>query len=135
MSQRLDLRKPIKHVSLQNLSIYYLWKNIRKQYKNNKLKKIAPTWNNEFDIPDGSNSMLDIQDYIKYIIRKHETLTEISFIHFYINIINNRLVFEVKDGYKLELQMPQTIKLFGITKKLIDKTKNGENYQVLKSLK
>ena len=132
MSQRLDLRKPSKHVSLQNLSIYYSWKNIRKQYKNNKLKTIAPTWNNEFDIPDGSNSMLDIQDYIKYIIKNHETLITIPFIYFYINIINIRLVFEIKDGYKLELQMPQTIKLFGITKKLIDKTKNGENYQVLK---
>ena len=41
-SQRLDLRSSNKHVALQNLSIYYKWKNIRKQYKNNKLKTIAP---------------------------------------------------------------------------------------------
>ena len=41
-------------------------------------------------------------------------------------MINNRLVFEIKDGYKLELQTPETMELFGSTKKLIDKTKNGE---------
>ena len=33
---------------------------------------------------------------------------------------NDRLVFKIKDGYKLELQTPETIKLFGSTKKLID---------------
>ena len=48
-------------------------------------------------------------------------------IHAYTNTINIRLVFEIKDGYKLELQTPETMKLFGSTKKLIDKTKNGEN--------
>ena len=48
MSQKLDLRSPNKHVALQNLSIHYFWKNIKKQYKNNKLKILAPTWNDEF---------------------------------------------------------------------------------------
>ena len=47
-------------------------------------------------------------------------------IHVYINRINNRLVFKIKDGYKLKLQTPETMKLFGSTKKLIDKTKNRE---------
>ena len=51
--QRLNLRSD-KYVALQNLSIYYTWKNIRKQYKNNTLKIIAPTWNHEFELPDGS---------------------------------------------------------------------------------
>ena len=36
-------------------------------------------------------------------------------------------MFKIKDGHKLELQAPETMKLFGSTKKLIDKTKNGEN--------
>ena len=54
LSQRLDLKSSNKHVVLHNLSIYYTWKNIRKQYKNNKLKIIAPTWNDEFELPDGS---------------------------------------------------------------------------------
>ena len=39
LSQRLDIRVSNKHVALQNLSIYYMWKNIRKQYKSNKLKR------------------------------------------------------------------------------------------------
>ena len=43
LSRRLDLRGSNKHVAFQNLSIYYTWKNIRKQYKNNSLKIIAPT--------------------------------------------------------------------------------------------
>ena len=61
-----------------------------KQYKNNKLKIIAPTWNNEFELPNGSCSVSDIQDYIEYIIKKHEKLTSITPIHVYINRINNR---------------------------------------------
>ena len=126
LSQRLNLRSSDKHVTLQNFSIHYTWKNIRKQYKNNKLKIIAPTWNDEFELPDGSYSVSDIQDYIEYIIKKHETLTKIPPIHVYINRINNRLVFKIKDGYKLELQTLETMKLFGSTETLIDKTKNGE---------
>ena len=122
--QRLDLKSANKHVAPQNLSINYTWKSIRKQYKNNKLKIIAPTWNNEFD---GSYSVSDIQDYIEYIIKKHEKLTAIAPIHSYVNRINNRLVFQIKDGYKLELQTPEIIKLFGTTKKLLNKTKTGEN--------
>ena len=45
LPQKLDLRSSVKNVALQNLSIYYTWKNIRQLYKNNKLKIIAPTWN------------------------------------------------------------------------------------------
>ena len=52
LSQRLDLRSSNKHVALQNLSTYYTWKNIRKQYKNNKLKIIVSTWNDEFELTD-----------------------------------------------------------------------------------
>ena len=57
LSQRLDLRSSNKDITFQNLSIYYTCKNIRKQYKNNKLKIIAPTWNDEFELPDGSCSV------------------------------------------------------------------------------
>ena len=53
--------------------IYYIWRNIRKLYKNNRLKIIAPKWNDEFEVPDASYSVSDIQDYIEYIIKKHET--------------------------------------------------------------
>ena len=63
-----------------------------------------------------------IQYYIEFIIKKHETLTTIPPIHIYINRINKRLVFKIKDGYRLELQTPETVKLFGSTKTL-SKTK------------
>ena len=75
------------------------------------------------ELTDGSYSVSDIQDYIKYIIKKHEKLTTITPIHVYINRINKRLVFKIKDAYKLELQTPETLKLFGSTKKLTDKMK------------
>ena len=93
-----------KYVSLQYLSIYYTWKNIRQQYINNKLKIIAPTWNDEFELADGSYSVSNIQDYIKYIIRKHESSSNLP-IRSYINKINT-LVFKIKGGYKLGLQTP-----------------------------
>ena len=60
--------------------------------------------------------MSDIQDYIQYIIRKHETLSTDPPINIYINRINNRLVFRIKDEYKSELDAPETVKLFGSTK-------------------
>ena len=130
LSQKLGLRSSKKHVALQNLSIYYTWKNIRKQYMNNKLEIIALIWNEEFELPDGSYSVSDIQDYIEYITKKHETLTAIPPIHVYIIRITNRFVFKIKDEYKLELQTPKTMKLFGRTKKLIAKEKMEKTYQV-----
>ena len=82
-----------------------------------------------------SYSVSDIQDYIEFIIIKQETLTTIPPIYVYINRINNRLVFKIKVGYKLELQILDTMKLFGSTKKLIYKTKNREKFQILKYFK
>ena len=60
-------------------------------------------------ITDCSYSVPDIQDYIECIIKKHEALTTTSPIHVYINRINNRLVFKIKNGYKLELQTLETM--------------------------
>ena len=101
--------------------------NIRKQYnKNNKIKIIALTWSDDFVSPDGSYSISDIQDYTKFIIKKPEKLARIPLIYVIINKANIRLLFKTKDGYNLELQMPETMKLFDTTKKLIDKAKNGE---------
>ena len=77
LSQRLDLRSSDKHIALQRWSIYYTWKNIRKQYRNNKLKIIAPTWTYEFKLADDSYFVLDIQGCIEYIIKKQETFTTI----------------------------------------------------------
>ena len=104
--RRLNLKGLGKYFALQNLFIYYAWKNIRKQCKINKLKIIAPIWTDELELPDDSYSVSDIQYCIKHIMKKHEILTTIPPIHVYINRINNRLLFKIKDGSKLELQKP-----------------------------
>ena len=82
-------------------------------------------------MPDGCYYMSYTKDYIDYIIKKNETLRTISPNNVYINRINNRLVFKIKDRYKLELQMRETVGLFGSTKELIDKIKNEEKVQSL----
>ena len=69
----------------QNLTVCYTWKNARQQYKNNKPKVKAAELNNEFELPDCFYSVSDIQEYIKYIINNHETLTGNPPIHIYIN--------------------------------------------------
>ena len=74
----------------------------------------------EFDLPDGSYSIVDIQDYFEFIIKKHKTLTENPPIQIHPNEIKNRIVFKVKAGYKLELLSPETMKLLGSTKKDVD---------------
>ena len=76
LADKLNLKNPNKKIALANLSIYYTWKNIKSKYNNNKFKFSAPTWNDTFDLPDGSYSIADIQDYFEFINKKHETLTE-----------------------------------------------------------
>ena len=116
-----------KNIGLVNLSIYYTWKNIKSEYNNSKFKISAPTWNDTFDLPDGSYSVCDIQDYFEFIIKKHEALTENRPKQFYPNKIRSRIVFKVKTGYKLELLSPEMMKLLGSTEKDVDKDKNGED--------
>ena len=127
LTDKLNLKNPSKNMALANLSIYYTWKNINSEYNNNKFKISAPTWNKTFDLPDGSYSIDDIQDYFEFIIKKHETLTENPPIQIYPNKIKNRIVFKIKTGYKLELLTPETMKLLGSTNKIVDNDKNGEN--------
>ena len=134
LADKRDLKNPKKNVALVNLSIYYTWKNIKSEYKNNKFKISAPTWNETFDLPDGSYSIADIQDYFEFIIKKHETLTENPSIQIYPNKIKNRIVFKIKTGYKLELLTSETMKLLGSTNKVVDKDKNEENVPKLESI-
>ena len=62
---KLDLRIGKKVIASSNLSIYYTWKNIKSLYNNNKFKISAPTWNDKFELPDGSYSVPVIQDYFE----------------------------------------------------------------------
>ena len=108
------------------MSIYYTWQNIKSEYSNNNFKISAPTWNDEFNLPDGPYSVSDIQDYFEYIIEKHETIADNPPVYIYVNKVENRIVFKIKTGYKLELLSKETMQLLGGSKKVIDKNKNGE---------
>ena len=76
----------------------------------------------------------EIQDYIEYIIKKHETIDENAPILIYVNTINNSIVFKIKTGYKLELLSKETMKLLGSTKDIIDTDKNRENVPRLENV-
>ena len=54
LTDKLDLRREEKIIALSNLSIYYTWKKIKSSYNNNKFRIIALTWNDKFELPDGS---------------------------------------------------------------------------------
>ena len=86
---KLDLNNPNKNMALAILSIYYTWKNVKSIYYNNKFKISVPTWNDTFDLPDGSYNILAIQNYIEHIIKKHETIAETAPILIYANKIKN----------------------------------------------
>ena len=131
---KLDLKNPNKNMALANLSIYYTWKNVKSTYNNNKSKISAPTWNETFDLRDGSYNISEIQDYIEYIIKKHEAIGENALILIYANTINNRIVFKIKSGYKLELLSKKTMKLLGSTLSIIDAGKNSENVPRLENI-
>ena len=110
LTNKLDLRFGEKVIALSNLSIYYTWKNIKSTYNNNKFKISAPTWNDEFELPDGSYSISDIQDYFEYILKKHGEDIDKPSVQIYVNKIENRITFRIKNGYSLELLTPETMK-------------------------
>ena len=84
-----------------------------------------PTWNEKFELPDASYSVSDIQDYFEYIIKKHETVTDNPSTTIYVNKIENRITFNIRTGYYLELIMSETMELLGSTKSKIAKDEHG----------
>ena len=126
---KLDLKNPNKNMALGNISIYYTGKNVKSTYNNNKFKISTSTWNDTFVLPDGSYNIPEIQDYIEYLIKKHETIAETVPILIYANTITNRIVFKIKTGYKIELLSKETMKLLGSTKDTIDADKIVKTYQ------
>ena len=113
-------------MALANLSIYYIWKSINSEYNNNKFKISAPTSNDAFGLPDGSYSIGEIQGYFEFMIKKHETFAENPPVQIYPNKIKNRIVFEIKTGYKLELLTPETMKLLESGKKTLTMIKTAK---------
>ena len=127
LTNKFDLRLDNKVIGISNLSIYYTWKNIKDTYNNNKFKISAPKWNEEFKLPDGSYSVSGIQDYFEYILKKHGENNNKPSVQIYINKIENRVTFKIKNGYILELLTEETMKLLGSTENKITTDKNGEN--------
>ena len=117
LTDKLD-KKSWKSIALSNLS-----------YNSNKFKVSTPTWNDEFEWTDGSNSISYIQDYFEYIFKKHNESIDNPPIRIYVNRIKNKITFKIKIGYYLELLTPETIKLLASFK---NKIKIMKMYHILK---
>ena len=85
LTDKLDLWRDEKSISLPNLSINYTWKNIKSSYYNDKLKISAPTCNDKFELPDGSYSVSDIQNDFEYSLKNHGEDSDNPSIRMYIN--------------------------------------------------
>ena len=125
LTNKLDLRIGEKVIALSHLNIYYTWKNIKSSYNNNKFKTSAPTWNDKLELPYGSYSVSDIQDYFEFILENYGENIDNPSVQIYVNKIENRITFKIKKGYSLKLLTPETMKLIRSTK--ITKDKTGEN--------
>ena len=100
-TKKLDLRIGKKVIVVSNLSIYYAWKNNKSSYNNNEFKIPAPTWNDEFELADGSYSVSDIQDYFEYILEKHGNDIYKPSVQKYVNKIENKVRFKIKNSLEL----------------------------------
>ena len=102
LTDKINFKRSDKYIALSKFSICCAWKKIKKSYKNNKYKISVPTWNEEFELPEGSHSVSDIQDCIEYILKKHEAVTHSPSMRIYVNKIENGIIFKIKTGYFLE---------------------------------
>ena len=101
LTNKLDLRIGEKVIALSNLSIYYTWKNIKSSYNNNKFEISAPTWDDKLELLDRLYSVSDIQDYFKYISKKHGADIDKPSVQIYLNKSKNRLHLKLKMGIVL----------------------------------
>ena len=113
---KINLKRRNKYVSLANLSMYYIKKNIKKSFKDIKLIS-APTWNENFQSHDGSHSVYS---------QKRKKLTDNPPKIRYLSKIENSIIFKTKRGYYLQLSTPQTMKLLGKAKSKETKNENSE---------
>ena len=127
LSENIDLKRSDTYVALSNLSIYCAWKSIKKSHKNNRFKTSAPKCNSNFELPDRSNSVSNIQGYFEHTVKNHETITDNPTISIYLSKIENKITIKTKTGYYLELLTLETMKLLGRTKSKLIKEQNGEN--------
>ena len=124
INQRKSLKK-VYYCFIKSKHLLHVEKH--SSSNNNKLKISAPTWNDKFELPDGSCFVSDIEDYFKYILKKHgENIDNLS-VKIYVNKLEYGITFRIKNGYSLELLTPGTMELLGSTENKITKDKNGKN--------
>ena len=127
LTDKRNLKNPKKNMALANLSIYYTWKNIKSKYNNNKFKISAPTWNDNFDLPDCSYSIADIQDYFEFIIKKHETLPENPSVQIHPNKIKENRI-------KIRISISGNDEIIREHKKDVEHDKDVEDVSKLESV-
>ena len=132
LTDKRNLKDPKKNMALANLSINYTRKNIKPEYNNNKFKISAPTWNDEFDLPDGSYSTSDIHDYFEFIIKKHETLTKNSPVQIYVTGLKQNC-FQNINRIQIRIANSWNNEIIRRHKKDVDKDKDRENVPKLES--
>ena len=102
LTDKIDLRRKDKCIALSNLSIYYTWKNIKKSYKSNKFKISAPTWNEEFELPDDHIRYQVFEIILNTYLKKTWKKTVNPSIRIYTNKIENKKVeswLKINTGY------------------------------------
>ena len=93
LSDKINLKRSNKYVALSNLKQLLYMEKYKKSYKNNKFEISAPTWNEEFELPDWSYSVSDVQPYFECIIKRHETVTDNPSIRrIYVNKNKSRIL-------------------------------------------
>ena len=97
-ANKINLKRGDKYCALSNLSINCTWKNIKKSYKNNRSKISGPTWDEKFELPDGSSSVSDIQDCFEYIIKKYQIVSDDPLIRLNVNKKEDRLHLKLRQG-------------------------------------
>ena len=127
LTDKINLKNPNKNMAL--VLFKYLLHLEKHQVRIQQQQISAPAWNKTFNLPDGSHSIKDIQDYFEFTIKKHETLTEDPPVKIYPNKIKKRIAFKIKTRYKLELLTPEAMRLLGSTKKILIKIKTSKMYQ------
>ena len=133
LQNKRNLKLPHRHIALANLSIYYTWKNVTKKMNNGKFKITAPSWSKEFELPEGSYSIGDIDAYFKYIVEKHTKYHE-GDIEIYANKTKNRVTFKMADRVTLELMSPETQKFLVVSKRVLTGEVNGDKVPQLETV-
>ena len=121
------MRRGEKNIALSNLSIYYTWKNIQSSYHNNKFEILINLNTDKFELPAGSCSVSDLQDYFDYILKKHGENMDNPSINIYVNKVENRITFKIKTEYYLKLLTAERMNSLEALKKKISKVKIDEN--------